>query len=158
MKDLNEFFEKPQLWKKSSFVDDQTPPAAERVAIELAEARKLARFGPKVDAIKRMATAHHLAWESFGFREKVAVPIGTSLNAKTIWTAALAQAKLNAPFDGRLKAARPYLFGCVKSKDFDATRFEEAAKLLEELCGSQIAPPAAPVIASPPPPGPGPLS
>lgn len=88
----------------------------------------------KEDALKKMATAHHLAWETFGHREKVALPIGTSLDAKTIWVAALALGKLDAAFDARLKAARPYLFGCAKPGEFDAATFEEAAKLLEELC------------------------
>lgn len=140
VKDLADFFERPSLWKKSNFVDGQTPVAAECLAIELAEARKLVRFGPKEDAIKKMATAHHLAWEAFGLREKVALPIGTSLDAKAIWTAALAQGKLDTDFDARLKAERPYLFGCAKPSEFDADKFEKAAKLLEELCTCQANP------------------
>lgn len=133
VKNLGDFFEK-LLWKKSNFVDGQTPPAAERMTAELAEARKLARFGSKGGAVKKMATAHHLGWEAFGIREKVALAIGTPLDAKTIWTAARSQAKLDAAFDERLKAARPYLFRCARLVEFDAAKFEEAAKLLEELC------------------------
>jgi hypothetical protein len=132
VKDLAGFFEKLS-WKKNNFVDGQILPASEKMKIELAEARKLARFGPKEDALKKMAMAHHLAWEAFGVRLKVAIPMGQSLNAKTIWTAAQAQGKLDAGLDARLKAARPYLFGCLKPKGFDAAKFEEAAKLLEEL-------------------------
>jgi hypothetical protein len=45
--------------------------------------------------------------------------------------------KLDATFDARLKAARPYLFGCAKPDQFDAAKFEEAAELLEELCECQ---------------------
>ena len=130
VKDLADFFEELS-WKKGNFDDGQALPPAERMTIELAEARKLARFGSKEDAVKKMAAAHHLAWEAFGIREKVALPIGTLLDAKTIWNVA----KLDAGFDARLKAARPYLFGCVKSIDFDPTKFEDAAKLLKELSG-----------------------
>ena len=131
VKDLADFFEKLS-WSKSNFDDGQGPSPTEQVQAELAEA--LARFGPKEDAVTEMAAAHHLAWEAYGTRMQVALPIGLPLDAKTIWTASLAQAKLDAALDTRLKAARPYLFGCVKAKDFDAARFNEAANLLEELC------------------------
>jgi hypothetical protein len=150
VKDLSEFFEKLS-WKKASFDEDQTLAAMERLVIDLAEARKLARFGPKEEAIKKLSAAHQSAWEVYGTREKVALPIGTALYAKAIWTAAFAQKKLDAAFDTRLKAARPYLFGCLKEADIKPAEFEEAAKLLEELCGLLIVPPAAqPIPPSPP--------
>jgi energy-coupling factor transporter ATP-binding protein EcfA2 len=132
VKDLADLFEKLS-WKKGDFNQTVALSAADWMAVELAEARKLARFGPKEDAVKKLAASHNHAWEAFGIREKVSLPIGTSLNAKAIWTAALGEKKLNEAFDARLKAARPYLFGCVKSEDFDPTKFEEAAKLIEEL-------------------------
>jgi energy-coupling factor transporter ATP-binding protein EcfA2 len=149
VKDLSEFFEKLS-WKKASFDEGQTLTAMERLVVDLDEARKLARFGPKEEAIKKLSSAHHSAWEVYGTREKVALPIRTPLNAKVIWTTALAQTKLEAAFDTRLKAARPYLFGCVKPADFDPAKFEEAAKLLEELTAPPVAViPDPPVLAAP---------
>jgi energy-coupling factor transporter ATP-binding protein EcfA2 len=133
VKDLTEFFEKLS-WRRAAFDGGQTLTALERLRIDLAEARKLARFGPKEEAIRKLSAAHHSAWEYYGQKERVALPIGTPLNAKLIWTAALSQTKLDATFDLRLKAARPYLFGCVNPADFASAKFEEAAKLLDELC------------------------
>jgi hypothetical protein len=131
VKDFAAFLES-QTWGKANF-KDRNAPAVERMAIELAEARKLAAFHQPDDAAKSLAAAHHLAWEAYGVREKVALPIGEPLAAKSIWDAALAQGKLDAALDARLKTARPHLFGGVKAKDFDAIKFEDAAKLLEEL-------------------------
>lgn len=133
VRDLTDFFEKLS-WKKSSFEDSKSLTAAERLSIDLPEARKLARFGPPEEAVKKLSAAHHSAWEVYGLREGIALPIGTLLNAKVIWTAALGQTKLNAALDARLKAARPYLFGDVEVSSFDPAKFEDAAKLLEELC------------------------
>jgi energy-coupling factor transporter ATP-binding protein EcfA2 len=143
VKDLTDFFEKLS-WKKTSFKSGQILSATERMIIELAEARKLARFGPKHGAITALARAHHLAWEAYGLREKVALPIGEPLRAKAIWNAA--QPKLDPALDARLKAGRPYLFGDVDENDFDPAKFEEAAKLVEELSGNlgPSPPPAAP--------------
>ena len=63
----------------------------------------------------------------------VALPIGEELSAKVIWDAASAQTKLEGELNERLKIARPYLFGDRKPEEFNATEFEEAAKLLDEL-------------------------
>jgi len=147
--DLAVFFEK-QSWKKGNFKDGQIPPASERMPAELAESRKLARFGPKEEAVKKLAVAHHLAWEAYGYRENVALPMRSSVNAESIWAAALAEKKVDAAFNARLTTARPYLFGSVKEVDFSPEEFEKAAKLLEELCPTSIGSTASPAVPSTP--------
>ena len=142
VRDLAKFFENLS-WKKAGFDDCLTLTATEKLSVELAEARKVARFGPKENAVQQLSLAHHLAWEIYGTREQVALPLGSPINAKSIWTAALAQSKLEAALDTRLKAALPYLFGSVKAADFDAKQFEVTAKLLEELSAPPPAAPAA---------------
>jgi energy-coupling factor transporter ATP-binding protein EcfA2 len=133
VRDLEKLF-KPDLWKHSNFNDGQALSPAERMRLELAEAREFVLFNQHRDeAIKKMKVAHELAWEIYGSREKVCLPIGEQLTAKVIWDAASAQIKLDAELNERLKKARPYLFGNIEADQFDATEFESAAKLLEEI-------------------------
>jgi energy-coupling factor transporter ATP-binding protein EcfA2 len=133
VRDLETFF-KPELWKHSNFNDGQALSPAERMRLELAEAREFVTFNQHRDeAIQKMKVAHELAWETYGKREKVCLPIGVELSAKVIWDAASAQMKLDAELNERLKKARPYSFGNIETDQFNATEFESAAKLLEEL-------------------------
>lgn len=133
VRDLEDFF-KPHLWKSTNFKDGRVLSVAERMRLELAEARKLATFDQhRGEAIERMKVAHELAWEIYGIREKVCLPIGDERSAKVIWDAASVQRKLEGELNERLKKARPYFFGNAKAEQFDATEFELAAKLLEEV-------------------------
>jgi HEPN domain-containing protein len=132
VKDLTDFF-LTQSWKRSNFTDGKVLSAVERTGISLAESRKLVAFHQPAEAVKRLVDAHHAAWEAYGEREEVCLPIGNALDAKRIWEAALAQTKLDAGLDAQLKAARPYLFGNIEEKDFDRSKFEEAVRLLEGL-------------------------
>jgi AAA domain-containing protein len=133
VRDLDNLF-KPDLWEPTNFKDGRVFSASERLTLDLAEARKLAAFDQhRGEAMKRMKVAHVLAWEIYGTREKVCLPIGEEISAKVIWDAAAAQTKLDAELNERLKKARPYLFGNVTTDQFDPTEFESAAKLLEEI-------------------------
>lgn len=132
VRDLNEFLAK-QPWKRANFKDGKSFSPTERLSIALAESRRLAAVHEPAAAMKKLVEAHELAWEAYGAQAKVCLPIGELLSAKIVWDAALAQTKLDAAFDVQLKAARPYLFGSVEDKSFDATKFEVAAKLLEKL-------------------------
>lgn len=132
VKDVDKFLSE-QSWKHGQFKHGKTISADEQMIIELAEARKLAAFNQYSESFKKLALAHQFAWETYGKRNKICLPIGETLSAKIIWDAALAQSKLDTALDARLKAARPYLFGSVEDKDFDAAKFEEAARLLEEI-------------------------
>ena len=62
------------------------------------------------------------------------LPLGAAMTPASIWPQAVSQGKLTPEILARLTTARPYLYGSVKSGLFDASKFEEAAKLLEDLC------------------------
>ncbi len=137
VKDFSKFLSE-QSWKHGNFKHGKASSADEQMMIELAEARKLAEFKQHFEAVKKLALAHHLAWESYGKRNKICLPIGDTYTAKSIWDAALAQSKLDTAMDSRLKAVRSYLFGSVEDADYDAVKFEEAAKLLEEVASKSV--------------------
>ena len=59
------------------------------------------------------------------------MPLGAELTAASIWKSA--NDKIPASVAARLDAAKPYLFGSVKMDKFDPVKFDEAAKLVEEL-------------------------
>lgn len=59
--------------------------------------------------------------------------LGAEITAPNIRKAAQHQAKLPAGVETRLDDAKGYLFGSVEVQKFDPLKFEEAAKLLEEL-------------------------
>ena len=76
--------------------------------------RSISIVGRTRGAFHAVSISAPLSWEIYGTREKVCLPIGevlsAKISAKVIWDAALAQTKLDAELNERLKKARPYFF------------------------------------------------
>jgi hypothetical protein len=124
------------LPRKQEFFGEIALRPADLAAIDLAEASKLAAHGMHVDSLKKLASAHTSAWEAFGARRGVSLPMGAQPSAAVVWSAARDQDKLDAVLDERLKAARPYLFASLDAADFSPAGFAAAASLVDELLES----------------------
>jgi hypothetical protein len=132
VKQLTEFLNQ-QAWEKANFHSGRTSGPFEQMNAYLAAARALAAKGAQRQCRDAMEKAHDFFWYAYGKKLGVLVPIGAELTRSSIRKALEEQAKLPEDAEARLASVRKYLFGSVKGDEFDATKFEDAAKVLEEL-------------------------
>lgn len=132
VKDLARFL-LGQSWTGSNFHSGRNLTALEQMSANIAAARELAAKGTKRTCQDALSVAHGFFWEVYGAKLKIMVPLGAGSKTNEIWKAAHDQGLIPAQDEARLNAARAYLYASQKGDKFDATKFEEAAKLLEEL-------------------------
>ena len=132
VKDFDDFLASQQ-WAKANFVSGRQLPAGERLTASIGAAREAASLGALKQAVGGIIEANDAFWEIYGSRLGVLFPVRAKPSAQEIWKAAKDQNRLSAEADARLNLARPYLFGTIKSKDFNVVKFAEAASALEEL-------------------------
>lgn len=132
VKELNIFINE-QSWDKANFQSGRNITPLEQMNAQLACARELVARAANRQCQNALKDAHSFFWQEYGKKLGVLMPIAAEISAPAIWKAADEQAKIPAEVNVKLEAAKPYLFGGVKGGKFDAAKFEEAAKLLEDL-------------------------
>lgn len=123
-----------QEWKNELFHTGQILTPLEQMTAELAAARAAVATNAYNSGRKAMHCAHGWFWQIYGAKLGVMFPLGKIPTDAEIFTAA--ETLLTPDVKVRLNSVRGYLFGSIKGNKFDATKFEEAAKLLEELGGA----------------------
>ena len=131
--ELTQFF-RAQSWANECFQSGRVVPPLEQMNAHLTAARKAAAQKANKQCRLALSRAHGFFWIVFGEKIGVLLPLGSAMTPASIWPQAVSQGKLTPEILARLTAARPYLYGSIKSGQFDAAKFEEASKLLEDLC------------------------
>lgn len=132
VRDLTTFLGE-QVWDGAKFHSGRAPVLLEQLNAQLLTARLLVMNGAKRQCQEALGIAHNIFWQIYGGSLGVLLPPGAQVMASAMWKAADEQGKLDAAIKCRLESFKGYLFGSVKVADFDEARFEDAAKLLEEL-------------------------
>lgn len=122
-----------QSWDKANFQSGRNITLLEQMNAQLACARGLVAKAANRQCQNALKDAHSFFWQEYGKKLGVLMPIAAEISAPAIWKAADEQTIIPAEIKVKLEAAKPYLFGNVKVGKFDAAKFEEAAKLLEDL-------------------------
>ena len=132
VKEFGVFLES-QHWAKSNFRGGQQLSPDERLAANIGAAREAVGQAGLKQALGALSDANEAFWEVHGSRLGVLFPVGAKPKTSDIWKAAQDQKLLSASIEARLSPLRPYLYGSVKTKDFDVMKFAEAVNALEEL-------------------------
>lgn len=135
VKELTAFLDE-QSWDKVNFQSGRNISTTEQMNTQITCARALVAKGAKRQCQDAIKAAYSFFCQEYGKKLGVLMPIGADNTAPSIWKAAEEQAKIPAEVKVRLDASKPYLFGSVKVGKFDENKFEEAAKLMEELVES----------------------
>lgn len=122
-----------QSWENVNFQTRLTLSPLEQMNAQIAAARTLAAKPAPRQCQQAMHQAHELFWLLYGTKLGVELPLGVEPTAPIIWRAARTTGKLSPLAEAKLNAAKAYLFGSVAVQDFDPLKFEQTAKLLEEL-------------------------
>lgn len=122
-----------QSWGKEFFRSGAQMSDQEQIKAQLNAARELVGNGANRQCQAALKAAHRLIWHVYGKKLGVLVPLGSDISESIIWKAADGQGKLLPDIKTRLEAVKGYLYGGIKISEFDNVKFEEAAKLLEEL-------------------------
>jgi len=125
-----------QKWENEHFKTGQSPALLERMTAELAAARDLALKSATRQCQIPLKQAHEWFWQIYGAKLGVTLPLGTAPTASKILDAAEKQDLLPENVKVRLNGVKGYLFGSVNGDKFATAKFEETAKLLEELGGA----------------------
>lgn len=129
-----------QPWAKENFLTGRQLSALEEMQAHIAAAHQAVAAGAFKQCRGLTSQAFFLCWLVFGAKIGVLVPLGAKISAHNLWVEAAKQKKLAPEIEARLNAARPYLFGTVKPKEFKSAEFEKAVKLLEELSAPPVTP------------------
>lgn len=122
-----------QKWENELFHSGRAMIAAEQMKANLAAARELAAKPAPRQCQAALGVAFGWFWREYGMKISVMLPLGIEPTAAKIWEAAKEQSKIPDDVAKKLDANKGYLYGCIKVEKFDPVKFEEAAKLLEEL-------------------------
>ena len=143
-------FLKEQPWQNEYFQSGRQASAVEQMNSHLVAARQLAMKKAARQCQDALKVAFTWFLREYGSKLGVRLPIGVEPSGAAIWKAAKEEKLMPPEALAKLETNKAYLFGCVKGDKFLPEKFEEAAKVLEELCAPRIVTTASPAVASTP--------